>query len=293
MPSPVSAIVPTYNAELYLRESLDSLLGQTVAPFEIVVVDDGSTDETPSILASYGSRIRVLQGAHGGLSAARNLGLAASTGDLIAFHDADDVAMPHRIESAVAFLRSQPRFDAIFFNGLRMGLADSPAARVVPALFAGRELSPVSVFEGFPVYFQGGLVPRRVFAAAGPFDVRYQVQPDLEYGYRIYSHCRATFLDDVCFRYRWHTTNMTRDRLAVREDIAQILDRLTVAAPGAVRQIGADVLRRRIARHFHRIGRIRQSRGDAVGAGTAFRRAAALQPLHPAYQWARLCYGRR
>lgn len=287
----VSVIIPTYNLGPYLRESLDSVLGQDSSDIEVIVVDDGSTDDTPRLLASYGDRIRVIHADHAGCAAARNVGLAHARGRWIAFHDADDVAEPHRISTSLAFLQAHPEMDAVFFNGKRMGIAGAPAARVVPREFAGRLLDPGCLFAGYCVYYQGALVPRELFAAAGPFDATYLVEPDLEYAYRLFTRCRATFVDEVVFQYRWHATNMTRDRLSVREELVRILDQLPTRSPAAVAQIGERVLRRRAARHHFRIGRVRLRRGDALSARASFARAAGLQPFHLRYQWARMRHG--
>jgi glycosyltransferase involved in cell wall biosynthesis len=272
----VSVIVPTYNCGRWLRASLDSLFAQTDRDFEVIVVDDGSTDDTPAVLAEYADRVAVVQGAHEGLAAARNLGLARATGEWIAFHDADDVAVPDRIAWSRAFLGEHPVFDAVFGNGRRMETDDPTAPNVVPARYfrsaAGRALTVVDVFEGYPVYFQGALVPRRGFEAAGPFDPAYHVQPDLEYGYRLFPHVRAACVDRILFEYRWHATNMTRDRLGIRENIACVLERLPATAPDVARAIGARRIRDQVARHWFRIGLARLGRGEHDLARRAFRR---------------------
>jgi glycosyltransferase involved in cell wall biosynthesis len=288
----VSIIIPTYNCGRYLRESLESVLAQTDRDFDVVVVDDGSTDDTPAVLAEYAGRVAVVQGAHGGLSAARNLGLARATGDWVAFHDADDVAVPDRLEWSRAFLRDHPAFDAVFCNGRRMQAEDPAIAGVVPARWfartAGRALTVVDLFEEYPVYFQGALVPRRAFEAAGPFDAAYRVQPDLEYGYRLFPRVRAACVDRPMFHYRWHTTNNSGDRLGTREDVARVLERLPAVAPDAARAIGERRRRERIARHYFRIGLARLARAERPAARAAFGRAAALRPLDLRYQWMRL-----
>ena len=288
----ISVIIPTYNCGRYLHESLESIFAQTERDVEVIVVDDGSTDDTPHVLEAYTGRLAVVQGAHGGLSAARNLGLERATGEWIAFHDADDVAVGDRLAWSRAFLREQPQFDAVFGNGRRMAAADGAAPNVVPARYfrqtAGRAISVVDLFEGYPVYFQGALVPRRGFAEAGPFDPAYRVQPDLEYGYRLFPGLRAACVDRTMFHYRWHTTNNSGDRLGTREDIARVLERLPAVAPGAVAAIGARRIRDQIARHHFRLGLARLARNERGAARDAFARAAALRPLHPRYQWMRL-----
>jgi glycosyltransferase involved in cell wall biosynthesis len=285
----ISVIVPTYNCARFLDESLASIQAQTDRDHELIVVDDGSTDDTPRVLERWAGRATVVQGGHGGLSAARNLGLARASGAWVAFHDADDVAVPDRLAWSRAFLREHPAFDAVFCNGRRM---DDPGARVVPARWfdatAERTIGVGDLFAGYPVYFQGALVPRRAFAAAGAFDPAYRVQPDLEYGYRLFPRLRAACVDRTMFHYRWHTTNNSADRIGTREDIARVLERLPAVAPDALATIGARRVRGQIARHYFRIGLARLAANERGAAARAFARAATLRPLHPRYQWMRL-----
>ena len=98
----VSVVIPVYNKEPYLADTIDSVLSQTRLPEEIVVVDDGSTDESARIAASYGPRIRLLQQANAGESSARNRGIEESTGEWIALLDGDDVWEPEKLERQLA-----------------------------------------------------------------------------------------------------------------------------------------------------------------------------------------------
>src|SRR5262245_12720800 len=87
----ISCIVPVYNGERYLAETLDSILAQTYRPLEIIIADDGSTDGTAEVVASYGDKVRYLRQDNAGASAARNVGLGAARGEFVAFLDADDL----------------------------------------------------------------------------------------------------------------------------------------------------------------------------------------------------------
>ena len=107
----VSCIVPVFNGESYLAESLDSILAQTYASREIVVADDGSTDGTAEILRRYGDRVRVVRQPNSGAPAARNLGLAHAQGALIAFLDADDLWHPEKLARQVARFAAAPALD--------------------------------------------------------------------------------------------------------------------------------------------------------------------------------------
>ncbi len=112
----VSVVIPTYDRADRVQEAVDSVLAQTYRDFEIVVVDDGSTDETGRALARYGDRIRYLWQHNRGAGAARNAGIAASGGELIAFLDSDDLYLPQRLEVAVAVLDAHPSFGANYVD---------------------------------------------------------------------------------------------------------------------------------------------------------------------------------
>lgn len=103
----VSVLIGTYNGQQFLEETLESVLAQTYRPLEIIVVDDGSTDETWNVLLSFGTRIRAIHQANGGVAAARNSGLREAKGTFIALMDHDDLCEPERIAVQVDFLKLQ------------------------------------------------------------------------------------------------------------------------------------------------------------------------------------------
>ena len=104
----VSVIIPTYNRGWIVRDAIDSVLGQTYADFELIVVDDGSSDRTPPILDAYGDRLRVIRQANRGVSAARNRGIGESSGTLIALLDSDDIWLPKKLAVQVDFFKRNP-----------------------------------------------------------------------------------------------------------------------------------------------------------------------------------------
>jgi len=107
----VSCIVPAFNAERYLREALDSIFAQTYPRLEVIVVDDGSTDQTGRVIAAFGDRIRSFWQSNQGPATTRNFGLDAATGDFIAFLDADDLWHPEKLERQMACFRARPELD--------------------------------------------------------------------------------------------------------------------------------------------------------------------------------------
>ena len=107
-PGLVSVVIPNYNYANYLREALDSVLAQSYSDIEIVVVDDGSTDGSKDVIAAYDDRINAIFQKNEGVSAARNNGVLAGSGEFIAFLDADDAWLPTKVERQVAMFRSDP-----------------------------------------------------------------------------------------------------------------------------------------------------------------------------------------
>jgi glycosyltransferase involved in cell wall biosynthesis len=107
----ISCIVPVFNGERYLRETLDSIFAQTYPRFEVIVVDDGSTDGTAAVVAAFGERVRFLQQRNQGPATARNLGVGAAAGEFVAFLDGDDLWHPEKLDRQLACFASDPSLD--------------------------------------------------------------------------------------------------------------------------------------------------------------------------------------
>lgn len=146
----VSVVIPAYNAAATLAATLDSVLAQTWPHLEIVVVDDGSLDGTPDILARYALRVRGLRQPNGGLAAARNAGLAAARGEFIALLDADDLCEPERIGAQVAFMAGRPD---VVLSGTEFSCFDDNG--VVADRFARRYYSRLGRAANGPAAFFG------------------------------------------------------------------------------------------------------------------------------------------
>jgi glycosyltransferase involved in cell wall biosynthesis len=146
-----SIIVPAFNVASTMCATLDALLAQTFDDYEIVVVDDGSTDTTPDLLQSYAhhDRIRIVTQRNRGLAGARNTGIAAAHGSLIGFCDADDLWLPEKLARHVSHLSLNPRVGVSFSgsamineNGTPLGLAQSPRLK---------RITPAHIFKRNPV----------------------------------------------------------------------------------------------------------------------------------------------
>jgi glycosyltransferase involved in cell wall biosynthesis len=110
----ITVIIGAYNAERYLGEAIESVLAQTYRNFELIVVDDGSTDRTGEIAASYGDPVRCIRQANGGMAASRNRAIPEARGDYLAFLDADDRFPPEKLEQQLAVFEADPELDVVY-----------------------------------------------------------------------------------------------------------------------------------------------------------------------------------
>lgn len=299
----VAVVVPTYNRAHTLGASLDSLLAQRDVAVEVIVVDDGSTDDTDALLARYADpRVRVIRGAHAGIAAARNAGVAAATAPFVAFHDSDDLALPGRLSVPVEFLRSHPDVDVVIQNG-RMLPAEDEADGVeepwirpeVARTLAARPIGVAEVFRWNLGQLQGMCFTRRALEATGPFDGSFTILDDLDLVLRVTARFQAVFLDVPAFAYRRHAGGIARNRVVVREESIRLADKLAGDNPEVLDLLGRGAFRKRQARRYARLAKMRAGEGDATAARAAMRRARLLDPANLRYRlralWLRLRSG--
>ncbi|MCU0921110.1 MAG: glycosyltransferase family 2 protein [Burkholderiaceae bacterium] len=183
MPAPtVTVVVPAYNAAAFVRRAVDSVLSQTWADRELLVVDDGSTDGTLGVLAGYGERVRVLTQANAGPAAARNHGLRAARGRYVAYLDADDWWLPAKLERQVALLDGRPDLGFCSTATRVVTETGAPAGDWPCADIEGSLLETLFVRSAAVSGSTSGVLARReLLQAAGGFDeaLRGFEDPDL------------------------------------------------------------------------------------------------------------------
>jgi glycosyltransferase involved in cell wall biosynthesis len=158
----VSVVIPVRDGASYLGAAVDSVVGQTLPPHEVVVVDDGSLDATPAVIASYGDRIRGIRQPRLGNASALNRGIAATSCEYVAFLDADDIWMPEKLALQLRLLEDDESIDAVF-GLVRQFLSDDADQSL-----AGKVVIPSAPQPG--ISKTGMLIRRRVLDQVGAFD---------------------------------------------------------------------------------------------------------------------------
>ncbi len=210
----VSAIVPVYNGERFLGEALDSILDQDYAPLEVIVVDDGSTDGSLAVAESRD--VRIIRRERGGPGAARNAGVEAAGGDLLAFLDQDDAWLPGKVRKQVDVLRERP--EAGFVYG-RMEVVLEPGTEWPDWVDPGWLADPPMGYCPSTL-----MVTRTVFEAVGAFDTDYLSFSDGQWLIRARrAGVEGHLLEDVVLRYRVHEANHSHDRELFRSELFRAL----------------------------------------------------------------------
>jgi glycosyltransferase involved in cell wall biosynthesis len=220
----VTAIIPSYNYGQFVTEAVDSALAQTT-PVEVIVVDDGSTDDTQERLAPYGDRIRVIRQPNAGLSAARNTGIREARGEWIALLDADDYWHPNKTELQLA---CAARTGVDFLGTLGRSRGELPAQlgepSVVPLLLR-------DFFIWTPIGPSSVMIRRRCFAEVGHFDETLRAVEDRDMWLRLVLRFPAIRIENACTFYRQHEGQMSRRGDRMHRSFKMVLDKFFRAHP--------------------------------------------------------------
>jgi glycosyltransferase involved in cell wall biosynthesis len=220
----VSVVMPVYNAGEYLHQAIESVLAQTLQDFELICIDDGSTDGSLEVLQAYASRdarILVLQNERNlGEPATRNTGMSVARGEYIAIQDADDVSLPQRLERQVEFLQATPSISVL---GAAMLVVDEHgvASRHWPAFETDVILRCLLLVMN-PLAHPSVVLRRRVIQEIGGYQESLTAAVDYELWVRAASVCKFANMPEVLVRYRQHSMQATYQNIALRSKRAEI-----------------------------------------------------------------------
>ncbi len=275
----VSVIIPVRDQPDFLAESLASVFRQPFRDLEVIVVDDGSTVDLTPALAPYAGRLTVERQAPQGVAAASNRGAALARGDVLAFHDADDLMEEGRITLPLA--RLQGAVALVFGNGTKVTADLRPLGPVIPARqasrLARRGLTLAELVRRSHVYLQASLIRRRVFLELGGLP-SFRVGADWGFALRCVARHPVAFVDAPLFRYRQHGESLTAARVAMAEGAVDVLRDFVAREPGVIARLGARRVAHALARRLARLAVQELRAGDREAARGHLREATELAP---------------
>lgn len=206
----VSVVIPVYNQETYLGAAIDSVFAQTYQDFEVIVVDDGSTDRTPEVIASYGSRVRAVRQANAGNASAFNRGVGVARGRWVGWLGSDDMWEPTKLERQMDALRSRPDAGLIYTDVVTV---DAEGRAMYTTKFpcpSERTACLRLLLRKNFINVSTALIRRDVFDAIGFFDEKDWLCADYDMWLRIAERYDILWVPEPLIRYRVHPGQLSR-----------------------------------------------------------------------------------
>jgi len=242
----VSVVIPTYNYGRFITAAINSVLAQTSRPSEIIVVDDGSTDNTTEIVSNFGDRVKYVRQENAGVCAARNRGVAESKADHIAFIDADDVWQPTFLEK---MLERFSKDDTVGLVHCGMREFDHVTGRTLRTHVGEKgSLERLLLWESVNVTGSVIAVSRKAFDEAGGFDPKMKVGEDWDFCYRVAQKFTIEFVPEVLVDYRSHGAAAHRDVAEMERGMLRFYEKAFQTKDESILK-----LRRRAYGNFHKV----------------------------------------
>jgi glycosyltransferase involved in cell wall biosynthesis len=278
----VSVIVPAYNAAVYLPYAIDSVLAQTRPDWEIVIVDDGSTDHTQEVVDRYkpelGDRLQYIYQSNRGLPAARNAAMRVARGEFIALLDADDVWLPHRLERGLAVMDAEADTGLVHGRVMRINTQGSVTGQlaVEPRYLTGRIARYIYTRRAH-IVCPTVLFRKSCLETAGWFDEAMQATEDRDLWFRIALRYKVSFIDEALAYYRISPSSMTSnlDRL-LRGQLYFVAKHHQSGAVSRVAQLQA------LGNVYRELGDSRFRGGAVAKSIGSYLKAVVYNPFSPA-----------
>lgn len=241
----VSVIIPAYNSEKFIGQAIDSVLSQTYSKLEIVVVNDGSTDNTANVVQQfcYSGRLNYIEQENKGVASARNVGIRRSGGELIAFLDHDDCWFPKKLEHQVAFILANPAVPWVHSNAYVDFKGSRKSVRWQTGVqgHSFREL-----FVRNQIILSTVLLRRVCLEGVGLFNERFGGAEDYDLWLRLAIRYPLGYLDEVLALYRIHESNVSGDSFHMTNEDLMVIESIVRTVPDIYRVAGRRTVRERI-----------------------------------------------
>lgn len=233
----ISVVVPVFNGAKTIQETIESVQKQTLSDLEIIVVDDGSQDETLAILGAIADpRLKVIPGVHAGANAARNRGLYASCGEYVSFLDADDLWTPNKLEAQLQALRSHPEASLAYSWTDRIDEQGNYLRRGGHLSVNGNALAELLI-TNFVENGSNPLILRQAAIEVGGFDENLTACQDWDMWLRLAARYEFAAVSEVQIFYRLSTNSISANVFALEACCRQVIDRAFAQAPRSLQYL--------------------------------------------------------
>lgn len=291
----VSMVIATYNRAELLPATIDSVLQQQFQDFELIVVNDGSTDHTEQCLEPYRERIRYLYQDNSGPSAARNAGVRLARARWISIQDSDDLCAPNHLATLYRYAESHPDCGMVFANGAYLGSPSHNRETIIPTdksrRLAKQGVSLKDLFDKSLVRLQASLISKACYDDLGGHDETLRISMDLDLSFRIFHRYPVAYIDEVVFYYRKHSGNTSANQEQRLSENISVIRKLLAGNPQAEITLGQPRVASRLAYRYYRLAKGLWQKGRQVDAQAAIIEASRLRPWSLKYRFYRLRWG--
>lgn len=277
----VSIILPTYNCAAFLPHSIGTILSQTYNSYEIIVIDDGSTDNTKEVLYPFMQRIKYIRlEQNKGLPTARNIGIRSAQGKYIAFIDADDLWLPEKLQTDIEYFETHPEVSMVYSKHINIDeKGDDLNGNTKKQLPSGNVFIQLFSEQNF-IITSSVVVRKEIFETTGLFDEQLFNCQDWDMWLRITFHFKVAGIDKPLVKYRHNPRSLSKNRNNVLKYQKMVIDKIYNKFKDKENGINEKLYKKRLASHYAKVGRYYLRIGDKNRANENFGLSLKNAPLN-------------
>jgi len=277
----VSIILPTYNCASFLPHSIGTILSQTYNSYEIIVIDDGSTDNTKEVLYPFMQRIKYIRLEHNkGLPTARNTGIQSAQGKYIAFIDADDLWIPEKLRTDIEYFETHPEVSMVYSKHINIDEKGNDLnGNTKNKLPSGNIFTQLFSEQNF-IITSSVVVRKEIFETTGLFDGQLFNCQDWDLWLRIAFHFQVAGIDKPLVKYRHNPHSLSKNRNNVLKYQKIVIDKIYNTFKDQENGINEKLYKKRLASHYAKVGRYYLRIGDKNRAKENFALSLKNAPLN-------------
>lgn len=280
MPPKVSVNMCCYNSERFLKATIQSILRQSYENYELIIIDDGSSDGTAEIIKGFNDqRIKYYYQANKGLSASRNRAVRHSSGEYVAFIDHDDIWLPDKLAQQVALLDTDPAVGLVYTDAYMVNWRTKQKKRFsgMVTMSAGQVLDKLFLCDF--IILSSIIVRKRLFELVGYFDEKLTLAEDYDFLFRAAKTTRFAYVPLPAVEYTIHSSNSTRNKLVAHQEEILVLYRYLANYRELLSGMGKAAVNRRLAAAHRTLGDDYLFKDMAAEAGQEYSKALSLNPF--------------